>query len=95
MVAWEEDLKAKQAKGLAVRCSASASPAPDWPDRVHVLFEAGNSTIGKYMSQATYRAIPLGCNIEANATPEDYAQFGLVVDGPPTYEYGAITKQVS
>ena len=70
------------AQGQIVRCSALNSPTDAMPDRVHVLFTAGNGhTYGRYMSAATYHSIDL----ETPATTSDYAAFGPVTLAPPTF----------
>ena len=59
---------------------------------VLVLFEGLNGkTIGRYMSHETYDAIPC---LEP-ATPEDYAKFGPVTEGPSEFYTGRTTKQCS
>ncbi len=74
--------------GAFVRCSAMSQD----DGSVLVLFEGLNhQTIGRYMSHETYDAIPLG----EPATPEDYAKFGAVTEGPGEYYTGRTTKQCS
>lgn len=78
------------AAGEAVRCSAlgvtAASGGRVSDERVHVLFRrADGTTIGRYMSAATYHAIPF---LEP-ATPADYARHGEVTEAPDGFDYGA------
>ena len=68
---------------MAVRCSA-LGVTDDRP--VHVLFRrADGTTIGRYMSHATYAAIP---PLEP-ATPADYARHGEVTEAPDGFNYSA------
>ena len=61
--------------GKSVRCSALSTGN----GRVHVLFDDWSGvTTGLYMSDETYRAIPLG----QPSTPEDYRAVGLVEEAP-------------
>ena len=65
-------------KGKAVRCSALGITN----SIVHVLFrKQDGSTIGRYMSQQTYRSIP----ILVSATPDMYAVLGPIKDAPCSF----------
>lgn len=84
MAAREETKTALIAHGQIVRCAAVQRPTATEPDRIHVLFDAGNGhTYGRYMSAATYHAIDL----ETPATPSDYAAFGPVTLAPPVFQW--------
>jgi len=75
------------AAGEAARCSALQAGE----GRVHVLFKrADGTTTGFYMSQPTYRSLPL---VEP-FTPDDYRQHGELEAAPPTFHGGATTKQI-
>ena len=85
----EEQRKADLlAQGKAVRCSASGLDG----GIVHVLFrKADDSTVGYYMSNATYDAV----GILEPATPEDFGKFGEIREAPGAYQNGRTTKQVT
>lgn len=80
--------------GFYVRCSALNAKNEAYPDSVHVLFETGSGclhpysrdqrqVVGRYMSKATYDAIPL----LHNATIQDYERFGPVAPAPSDFHY--------
>ena len=69
--------------GIPVRCSALNKD-----NKIHVLFhfkadpKSGvMSTVGYYMSKATYDAIPLG----EVATPDDFRKFGTLEEAPNSF----------
>ena len=79
------------AAGLPVRCAALAIDGHPKELEVHVLFrKADGSTVGHYMSTATYRALPTLDPF----TIEDYRQHGPTIEAPATFDYGRTTKQV-
>jgi hypothetical protein len=65
------------AAGIPVRCAARS----EGKDRVHVLFATKAGSIGYYMADATYDAIPL-LDI---ATPDDYRKIGHLEDAPTDF----------
>lgn len=65
--------------GVPVRCSALQFTPPI--DKVHVLFQSKDATIGFFMSHATYDAIELG----VPATPDDYRKHGTLEPAPDDY----------
>lgn len=67
------------ANRIPVRCSAMHAG----PGRVHVLFNVPNEreTVGYFMSDATYGAIPLG----VTATPDDYRAHGTLEPAPASF----------
>jgi len=68
------------ASGAAVRCSALGGR----DGRVHVLFKRRDgSREGRYMSHATYDAIPL----RTPATIEDYAKLGALEPAPVDFHW--------
>lgn len=71
-----EERRALLASGRALRCSALGVPRG-----VHVLFESLRGTVGYFMSEETYRALPLG----VNATVEDFAAHGALEPAPASF----------
>lgn len=84
--AFAADMRAREAReaeivatGGALRCSAMQAG----PGRVHVLFRTSTGTVGYYMTDAAYKAIPL----LHPATPDDYRQHCELTTAPPNYNW--------